>query len=41
MNSKIKNYADGLFSDIPRSKKANELKEEILSNMSEIGRAHV
>lgn len=35
MNSKIKNYVDVLFSDIPRSKKANELKEELLSNMSE------
>lgn len=35
MNSKIKNYVEVLFSDIPRSKKANELKEEILSNMSE------
>lgn len=35
MNSKIKNYVETLFSDIPRSKKANELKEELLSNMSE------
>lgn len=35
MNSKIKNYVEGLFSDIPGSKKANELKEELLSNMSE------
>ena len=35
MNSKIKNYVEVLFSDIPRSKKANELKEELLSNMSE------
>lgn len=35
MNGKIKNYVEVLFSDIPRSKKANELKEEILSNMSE------
>ena len=35
MNNKIKNYVDVLFSDIPRSKKANELKEEILTNMSE------
>lgn len=35
MNNKIKNYVEGLFSDIPASKKANELKEEILSNMSE------
>ncbi len=35
MNNKIKNYVEVLFSDIPRSKKANELKEEMLSNMSE------
>lgn len=35
MNSKIKNYVDVLFSDIPKGKKANELKEELLSNMSE------
>lgn len=35
MNSKIKNYVDVLFSDIPGTKKARELKEEILSNMSE------
>ena len=35
MNSKIKNYVEGLFSDVPRSNKSNKLKEEILSNMSE------
>lgn len=35
MNSKIKNYVEVLFSDIPRSNKARELKEELLSNMSE------
>ena len=35
MNKKIKHYVDVLFSDIPRSKKANELKEELLSNISE------
>ncbi|MBJ8326198.1 permease prefix domain 1-containing protein [Streptococcus pacificus] len=35
MNNKIKNYVEGLFVDIPRSKKANELKEELLSNMSD------
>jgi len=35
MNNKIKNYVEGLFLDIPGSKKANELKEELLSNMSE------
>lgn len=35
MNNKIKNYIDVLFFEIPRSKKANDLKEELLSNMSE------
>lgn len=35
MNAKIKNYVEVLFSDIPRSNKARELKEELLSNMSE------
>lgn len=35
MNKKIKNYVDVLFSDIPRTHRASELKEEILSNMSE------
>ncbi len=35
MNQKIKNYVDVLFSDIPRTKKAIELKEEVLSNLSE------
>lgn len=35
MNCKIKNYVDVLFSDVPGTKKARELKEEILSNMSE------
>ncbi len=35
MNAKIKNYVETLFSDIPRSKKAIELKEEMLSNMNE------
>ncbi len=35
MNTKIINYVDALFSDIPNNKEANELKEEILSNMSE------
>lgn len=35
MNSKINNYVEVLFSDIPRSKKANELKEELTSNMSD------
>lgn len=35
MNNKIKNYVEEVFSGIPRSKKANDLKEEFLSNMSE------
>ena len=35
MNKKIKNYVEVLFSDIPRSKKANEIKEDMLFNMSE------
>ncbi len=35
MNSKIKNYIEVLFSDIPKTKKAIELKEEMLSNLSE------
>lgn len=35
INSKIKNYVNVLFEDVPRTKKAIELREEILSNMSE------
>lgn len=35
MNSKIKNYVDVIFKDVPRSKKAIELKEEIASNLNE------
>ncbi len=35
MNRKILNYVNGLFSDVPRTKKSMELKEEILSNMNE------
>lgn len=35
MNKKIDNYIDVLFSDIPRSKKAAELKEELRANMNE------
>ena len=35
MNKKIDNYIDVLFSDIPRSKKASELKEELRANMNE------
>ena len=35
MSKKIDNYIDVLFSDIPRSKKAAELKEELRANMNE------
>ncbi len=35
MNNRIKNYIDVLFADIPRSKKAAELKEELTGNMNE------
>ena len=35
MNKKLTNYVNGLFSDYPNSKKARELKEEILSNLTE------
>lgn len=35
MSKKIDNYIDVLFSEIPRSKKAAELKEELRSNMNE------
>lgn len=30
MSKKIRNYVEVLFSDIPRTKKSQELKEEIL-----------
>lgn len=33
MNAKIKNYVEVLFSDIPKTRKSQELKEEILSNL--------
>lgn len=35
MEKKIDNYIEVLFSDIPRSKKAIELKEELRANMNE------
>ena len=41
MNSKIQNYVDVLFNDIPKSKKSMELKQEILSNMQEHFNAHI
>lgn len=41
MNSKIKNYVDVLFNDVPNTRKASELKEEILSNLNEHFEAHL
>lgn len=41
MNGKIKNYVDVLFNDVPMTRKAAELKEEILSTMSEHFEAHI
>ncbi len=35
VNNKIKNYVDVLFSDIPRTNKAIEMKEEILANLND------
>ena len=35
MNNKIKNYIDVLFAEVPRSKKAIELREELASNMND------
>lgn len=35
MNTKIKNFVEVLFGDIPKTKKAIELKEEILCNLNE------
>ncbi len=41
MNKKIKNYVDVLFADLPRSRKAAELKEEILADLNEHFEAHI
>lgn len=41
MNSKIKNYVDVLFRDIPNTKKAQELKEEILSTLNDHFEEHI
>lgn len=41
MNGKIKNYVDVLFNDVPMTRKAAELKEEILSTMNEHYEAHL
>ena len=35
MNNKLKSYVNGLFADCPKTKKSQELKEEILSNLLE------
>lgn len=41
MNSKIKNYVDVLFNDVPKTRKAQELKEEILADLSEHFESHI
>lgn len=41
MNSKIKNYVDVLFKDIPNTNKAKELKEELLSTLNDHFEAHI
>jgi len=41
MNTKIKNYVDVLFKDIPGTKKAQELKEEILSTLNDHFEEHI
>ncbi len=41
MNRKVKNYVDVLFNDIPMTRKAAELKEELLSTLSEHFDAHI
>lgn len=41
MNSKIKNYVDVLFNDIPNTRKASELKEEILSTLNDHFEEHI
>lgn len=41
MNAKIKNYVDVLFTDIPNTRKAAELKEEILSSLNDHFEGHL
>lgn len=41
MNTKIKNYVDVLFKDIPNTKKAQELREEILSTLNDHFEEHI
>jgi hypothetical protein len=41
MSTKIRNYVEVLFSDIPRTKKSQELKEEILANVTERFNAYI
>lgn len=35
MNDKIKNHVEALFSEAPRSRRAGELKDELISNLNE------
>ena len=41
MNTKIKNYVDVLFNDVPKTRKAQELKEEILADLNEHYASHI
>ena len=41
MNTKIKNYVEVLFRDIPNTQKAQELKEELLSTLNDHFEAHI
>ena len=41
MNTKIKNYVDVLFNDVPTTRKAQELKEEILADLNEHYASHI
>lgn len=41
MNKKITSYIDGLFADVPFSKKAQDLREELLSTLNDHFEAHI
>ena len=41
MNTKIKNYVDVLFNDVSKTRKAQELKEEILADLNEHYASHI
>lgn len=41
MNTKITNYVEVLFKDIPNTKKAQELKEELLSTLNDHFEEHI